>query len=62
MSQGSKTLTVQAESSQLEAKVSQIVAAALLGLIVVFGVGFAPMDIVHNAAHDTRHSVSFPCH
>ncbi|WP_428355734.1 CbtB domain-containing protein [Methyloprofundus sp.] len=40
----------------------QIFAAAALGLIILFGVGFAPMDIAHNAAHDTRHSVAFPCH
>jgi len=25
-------------------------------------VGFLPVDAVHNAAHDTRHSVTFPCH
>lgn len=62
MSQGSKTLSARAEISQLEGKVCQIVAAALLGLVVVAGVGFAPMDIAHNAAHDTRHTVSFPCH
>ncbi|OQK16540.1 hypothetical protein AU255_01140 [Methyloprofundus sedimenti] len=40
----------------------QLIAAAALGLIILFGVGFAPMDIMHNAAHDTRHSVAFPCH
>ena len=36
--------------------------AVLLGTLVVLGVGFLPMDAVHNAAHDTRHSFSFPCH
>ena len=40
----------------------QLIAAAALGLIILFGVGFAPIDIMHNAAHDTRHSVAFPCH
>jgi cobalt transporter subunit CbtB len=40
----------------------QLFAAAALGLIILFGVGFAPMGIAHNAAHDTRHSVAFPCH
>lgn len=40
----------------------QLFAVALLGAIILFGVGFAPMDIAHNAAHDTRHSVAFPCH
>ena len=40
----------------------QLFAAAALGLVILFGVGFAPMDMTHNAAHDTRHSVAFPCH
>ena len=36
--------------------------ACVLGAIVVLGVGFLPMDAIHNAAHDTRHSFAFPCH
>ncbi|MGB1548573.1 MAG: CbtB domain-containing protein [Alphaproteobacteria bacterium] len=37
-------------------------AAALLGFFLLFGVGFAPLAALHNAAHDTRHTASFPCH
>lgn len=33
-----------------------------LGFFVVFGVGFAQISVAHNAAHDTRHAVGFPCH
>ena len=40
----------------------QLLATAALGIVILFGVGFAPMDMAHNAAHDTRHSVAFPCH
>ncbi|MCK4493330.1 MAG: CbtB-domain containing protein [Methylococcales bacterium] len=40
----------------------QILASVLLGLIVLSIVGFAPLDVIHNAAHDTRHSSGFPCH
>jgi cobalt transporter subunit CbtB len=36
--------------------------AAFLGAFLVWGVGFSPIDVVHNAAHDTRHSMAFPCH
>ncbi len=43
-------------------KRSQILAAAILGLTIVFAVGLLPMDAVHNAAHDARHSAAFPCH
>jgi cobalt transporter subunit CbtB len=33
-----------------------------LGLGLITGVGFAGPDLIHNAAHDTRHAVGFPCH
>ncbi len=36
--------------------------ALLLGGFLIFMVGFAPVNAVHNAAHDTRHSADFPCH
>jgi cobalt transporter subunit CbtB len=36
--------------------------AALLGLGVIWGVGFSHVEAWHNAAHDTRHSMEFPCH
>ena len=36
--------------------------AALLGVFLIWGVGFSPIDVLHNAAHDTRHSMAFPCH
>jgi cobalt transporter subunit CbtB len=38
------------------------IAALLLGGFLVLMVGFSPMQSVHNAAHDTRHSAAFPCH
>ncbi|MBT3347495.1 MAG: CbtB-domain containing protein [Thiotrichales bacterium] len=48
------------EQSQFPA----VVGAVLLGLTILFGVGFmqGQADIAHNAAHDTRHSFAFPCH
>ncbi|MGC2413238.1 MAG: CbtB-domain containing protein [Stellaceae bacterium] len=36
--------------------------AALLGVFLIWGVGFSPIAALHNAAHDTRHSMAFPCH
>ena len=29
---------------------------------LIFLTGFAYPEVIHNAAHDTRHSLSFPCH
>ena len=42
--------------------VLQAVMAILLGVFVIGIVGFSHIDVVHNAAHDTRHSNAFPCH
>lgn len=39
-----------------------IFAALLLGAFIVGGVGFSHIAAVHNAAHDYRHSMNFPCH
>jgi len=36
--------------------------AVLLGVVILYGVGFASTPLLHNAAHDTRHSQGFPCH
>ena len=36
--------------------------AGLLGIFIVGGVGFSHIEAVHNAAHDYRHSMAFPCH
>jgi len=37
-------------------------ATLFVGAVLVFGTGFAGADIMHNAAHDTRHGLGFPCH
>jgi len=42
--------------------VLQVVLAMALGLFVIGMVGFSHIDVVHNAAHDVRHSNAFPCH
>ncbi len=36
--------------------------SCLLGAALIFLAGFAPVNALHNAAHDTRHSAAFPCH
>lgn len=36
--------------------------AMSLGLFIVGVVGFSHIDVIHNAAHDVRHSNAFPCH
>jgi cobalt transporter subunit CbtB len=36
--------------------------AFVFGVGLVFTTGFAHSSTIHNAAHDTRHALSFPCH
>lgn len=61
-------MTAQVSSTQpLQAKAItsfrvQIFAALFFGMVVVIAIGFAPMSVAHNAAHDARHSLAFPCH
>jgi cobalt transporter subunit CbtB len=40
----------------------QLVSAMLLGIVILYGVGFVQTSVAHNAAHDMRHSQGFPCH
>ena len=40
----------------------QLVSAMLLGIVILYGVGFVQTSAAHNAAHDMRHSQGFPCH
>lgn len=51
-----------AETKVSATTTTQIIAALTLGVVMLFGVGFASMGMVHNAAHDARHAFAFPCH
>jgi len=44
------------------AKPMQLAGAFLLGMVMLYGAGFVQAPEVHNAAHDARHSIGFPCH
>lgn len=39
-----------------------VFAAMLIGAFIIVGVGFAGPEVLHNAAHDLRHGLAFPCH
>ncbi len=51
-----------AESSYDLVVLGPALMAALIGLFILFGVGFAEPEAIHAAAHDVRHGFSFPCH
>ena len=41
---------------------AQLGAALLLGLVMLYAVGFSEVSVAHNAAHDVRHANGRPCH
>ena len=47
---------------RLDTETLSIAAAALLGLSLIFVAGFANATVLHDAAHDQRHAIAFPCH
>ncbi len=45
-----------------DAGLATILFVALVGAMLLFTAGFANPAVMHDAAHDTRHSIGFPCH
>lgn len=56
-----RTLSAAPSRAAAEVRIAAAVALAI-GTALVFLTGFAHPDLLHNAAHDWRHSMSFPCH
>jgi cobalt transporter subunit CbtB len=42
--------------------IAAALAAALLGVALLYLSGFAPMEALHHGAHDMRHAAALPCH
>lgn len=62
MSNKTTTRRMDAAAGATTSRIVAIALAALLGTLLVAGTGFAHSAAIHNAAHDTRHSLAFPCH
>ncbi len=54
-----KTL-VRAES--VDTKLASIMAVLVFGAGLLFAAGYAQATVLHDAAHDQRHAMAFPCH
>ena len=52
----------QARPEALKTGILPSILAAALGLMLLYAAGFSEIAPLHNAAHDGRHSASFPCH
>ena len=49
-------------ASSAIARIAQAASAICFGAVIVGFVGFSHIEAVHNAGHDNRHSMAFPCH
>ena len=56
------TVSVSIPQSSVSERMKAVAAALVIGLALVYTTGFAASTSVHNAAHDTRHGLAFPCH
>lgn len=59
---GQAAVSSRLATATLREKMMPALCAAGLGAVLLFGAGFASMEALHNAAHDSRHSAGFPCH
>ncbi len=55
------TKTIAATRSLSQRAVAGMI-CLFLGSAIVFAVGLSQVSAAHNAAHDTRHAIGFPCH
>ena len=61
MTDTTKAVALSAQSTVATDLVSLTLAAAV-GLGLLFAAGFAHSAVMHDAAHDQRHALAFPCH
>ncbi len=54
--------TISTTTVAVSERAKSAVIALLLGSFFVWGAGLAHSQVLHDAAHDTRHSFGFPCH
>lgn len=59
---GKVAIGTRSAAAERFAALPAIVLALLLGAFLVVGAGLAGSDVIHNAAHDARHAMGFPCH
>ena len=54
--------TLNQTAAKADASLLSILFVALVGLTMMFTVGLAQSQTLHDAAHDLRHAGGFPCH
>ena len=56
------TTTVLNGSVSVSQRIKAGLVCLFIGATLVFTVGLSHISAAHNAAHNTRHSLGFPCH
>jgi cobalt transporter subunit CbtB len=62
LTEGDMTTRTVSTSVSVSQRIAAGFACMFLGSFLVFGVGLSHDGRLHNAAHDTRHAIGFPCH
>ncbi len=57
-----KHLESSRESTSRLAAAAPALLAIAFGILLLYGANFARPQAVHDAAHDSRHGLAFPCH
>lgn len=53
---------VQAQAAPHATGIAGIATVFMAGLVLLFLSGIAQATVLHDAAHDQRHAMAFPCH
>ena len=56
------TISIRENEVSVSDKLKARILAIAFGTGIIFLVGFSHSTTVHNAAHDIRHTLGFPCH
>ncbi|BCP53430.1 hypothetical protein K32_20470 [Kaistia sp. 32K] len=56
------SIAVGGTETDAAARIVPALFAIAFGLVLFVGTGFAAPSLIHNATHDTRHSLGLPCH
>jgi cobalt transporter subunit CbtB len=56
------TQTQTRSTTRIDTSLAGIALTAFVGATLVLLAGFAQASSLHNAAHDPRHAIAFPCH
>jgi cobalt transporter subunit CbtB len=56
------TTTTRVQTATMSQRLVLGLSLMFFGIFVIYGIGISQNSTAHSAAHDTRHSLGFPCH